>query len=170
MPKAHTFTALGMPLAPRGPPPRPLVRFAAPVLVPLCLHPSASSRPCSAKPTTALSHPLRCINLSVSTCSYAATPTIAVLRLLRCIRRSVSACFRAATPILVPSRSLRRPRASSALFSLVCSDCWAEAQSPFSIAKPLQGSQRGFAIEYYYSTRAWEVTRVFSCLLWRRIL
>ena len=29
MPKAHTFTALGMPLAPRGPPPRPLVRFAA---------------------------------------------------------------------------------------------------------------------------------------------
>ena len=29
MPKAHTFTALGMPLAPRGPPLRPLVRFAA---------------------------------------------------------------------------------------------------------------------------------------------
>ena len=67
----------------------------------------------SAKPTTALSHPLRCVNPSVST------------------------CFHAATPIPVPSRPLRRPRASSALFSLVRSDCWAEAQSPFSIAKPL---------------------------------
>ena len=100
---------------------------------------SASSRPCSAKPTTALSHPLRCINLSVSTCSYAATPTIAVLRPLRCICRSVSACFHAARRIPASFCPLRRPRASSALFSLVRSDCWAEAQSPFSIAKPLQG-------------------------------
>ena len=107
MPKAHTFTALEMPLAPRGPPPRPLVRFAAPVLVPLCLHPSASARPCSSKPTAGLSHPLRCINPSVSTCSYAATPTMVVHRPLRCIRRPILVCFRAARPISVPSRLLR---------------------------------------------------------------
>ena len=141
MPKAHTFTALGMPLAPRGPPPRPLVRFAAcaslflsvsvqrgpsrcllvrfaaPVLLPLCLHPSASARPCSEKPTAGLSHPLRCINPSVSTCFHTAKPTIASLRPLRCIHMSVSACFRAARRIPASFCPLRRPRASPVLVS-----------------------------------------------------
>ena len=104
-----------------------------------CMRRSVSECFRAAKPISEPSRPLRCVNLPVSQCPQAATPTIAVLRPLRCIRRPISACFRAARRIPASFCPLRRPRASSALFSLVRSDCWAEAQSPFSIAKPLQG-------------------------------